>query len=114
MHEDPKAAEYNVWARYTKTLTELLHSKHQDYGPGNIMSSGYLGLIVRLGDKLARLQNLMKDVKLGETDVPSEVRCRFETIEDTFADIAGYGIIGQMLLNGDFPPEDVHSEEAEM
>ena len=106
---DPKSAEYNVWFAYTQELTRLLHRKHQDYGPGNIMSSGFLGLIVRLGDKIARLQNLMKDAKLGDTDI-SYADPQFESIADTFADISGYGIIGQMLLNKDFPPEDVVQE----
>lgn len=77
----------------TDELANLLIQKHHDYGPKNISQSpgGALnGLRVRLHDKMARLVNL--------TDKASEPK--YESIEDTFMDMANYAIIGLLVLRG--------------
>ena len=71
-----------------------------DYGLGNISLGGNLktsedktyalqGIQIRLNDKINRLKNLFKN---GENFVKDE------SVEDTFIDIANYGIIGLLLL----------------
>jgi hypothetical protein len=73
-------------------------SKHKDYGASGINGApgGALnGLLVRLHDKLARANNLTK-----EKEAPNH-----ESLRDTFLDIAGYGIIGLMVLDEKFPKE---------
>lgn len=78
-------------------LTKTVASKQKDYGPNNIQNSPYgpiKGLTVRLYDKIARLANL------SEGKTPEN-----ESLRDTFVDIAGYGIIGLMILDGTFPKE---------
>lgn len=84
----------NVADQVTKTVA----SKQKDYGPNNIQRSPYgalQGLTVRLYDKIARAANLTsKDAK------PQN-----ESLRDTFVDIAGYGLIGLMLIDGTFPKE---------
>jgi hypothetical protein len=75
---------------------ELLLQKHHDYGPNNIALSpgGPLnGLTVRLWDKVARLAHLIES---GET--PSN-----ESLYDTFMDISNYGLIGMLVLDGQWP-----------
>ncbi len=70
--------------------------KHKDYGPKNITDSpgGPLnGLRVRLYDKLARLNHLV------ETGADPEN----EALRDSLLDIANYGIIGMMVLDGRWP-----------
>lgn len=72
-------------------LAALLLSKHKDYGPKNIADApgGALnGLRVRIHDKLARINNL---VDTG--DVP-----QYESLEDSFKDMANYAIIGLLVL----------------
>lgn len=74
----------------------LMEAKQRDYGPKNISESpggAMNGLIVRMNDKMQRLINLHYSDKK-----PSN-----ESIEDTFMDIANYGIIGLMLLRGTWP-----------
>lgn len=76
--------------------TEVLISKHHDYGPTNIANSpgGPLnGLRVRLHDKLARLRHL--------TD--QEADPEHESLVDTALDIANYGTIAGMVLRGEWP-----------
>ena len=69
--------------------------KHQDYGPLNIARApgGPMnGLLVRMHDKMARLEHLKFHRK---TDTPN-----YESIEDTLKDLANYAIIGLMVQRG--------------
>jgi hypothetical protein len=72
-------------------LKQLLIKKHLDYGPKNISESpgGPLnGLRVRMHDKLARINNL---VDKGATP-------QYESLEDSFKDMANYSIIALLVL----------------
>jgi hypothetical protein len=72
-------------------LSELLLSKHRDYGPKNISQApgGPInGLRVRMHDKLARISNL----------VDSGADPQHESLEDSFKDMANYAIIGLLVL----------------
>jgi len=74
-------------------LSELLLSKHRDYGPKNISQApgGPInGLRVRMHDKLARISNL----------VDSGADPQHESLEDSFKDMANYAIIGLLVLRG--------------
>jgi hypothetical protein len=75
----------------------LLDVKQKDYGPGNISRFGVKGLSVRLYDKVERLANLLMD---------KEESPKNESLEDTFKDIANYGLIGLMLLRDQWPNEE--------
>ena len=90
---------------FTKTQKELYNlfsKKMMDYGLGNIALGGNLessedqkyalqGIQIRLNDKINRLKNLLKNDKSYVED---------ESLEDTFIDIANYGIIGILLGKG--------------
>ena len=83
------------WDRAATELATLLRSKQADYGPENILTTKHVGLAVRLTDKIARLRNLTMENKDPKN----------ESVRDTYMDIAGYGIIGMLLLDGGFPDE---------
>jgi len=75
-------------------LRIIMIRKHQDYGPFNIANApggAMNGLLVRMHDKMARLENLY----YKKSDTPN-----YESIEDTFIDLANYAIIG-LLVKGD-------------
>ena len=79
-------------------LSQLLISKHQDYGPKNISQApgGPInGLRVRMHDKLARINNL----------VDSGASPEHESLEDSFKDMANYAIIGLLVLRGKWDNE---------
>ena len=73
-------------------VSQILASKHRDYGPNNIARFAEKGLIIRLHDKVARLENLLS----------SNLSARNESIADTYLDIIGYSVIGLMWLNDEF------------
>jgi hypothetical protein len=77
----------------TDRLAELLVKKQRDYGPKNISHSpgGPInGLRVRMFDKLARINNLYETGATPEN----------ESLRDSFMDLANYGIIALMVLDG--------------
>ena len=80
-------------------MYEMFARKHMDYGLNNISLGGDLknpndkkfsltGLAIRLTDKISRLKNLLTN---GKNYVKGE------GMEDTFIDVANYGIIGMLV-----------------
>ena len=96
--------EYRELANEFKAIMgemyELFAAKHLDYGLNNITLGGDIlnskedkkfsltGLAIRLTDKISRLKNLLIN---GKNFVKGE------GMEDTFIDIANYGIIGLLV-----------------
>ena len=100
MLDDP--FEQAVW-RAKAEEAQLLIRKHHDYGPTNISRSpgGPLnGLAVRLWDKVARMFNLgvLLPWRTG-----SEVAPQNESLRDTGQDIANYGTIATLVVDGLWP-----------
>jgi hypothetical protein len=77
-----------AWSDVWKTVI----SKQRDYGHGNILRSGLVGVIVRLGDKIERAKNL----------VATGAAPTHESLADTYMDMIGYCVLGVMLINGTF------------
>lgn len=61
--------------------------KQADYGHDNISRFGRIGLLVRVHDKVARLENLTK----------RGVEPQNESLVDNYTDVIGYAAIGMML-----------------
>ncbi len=89
----------NEFIKIQKEMYEMFARKHMDYGLNNIALGGDLtqtedkkfsltGLCIRLTDKISRLKNLLIN---GRSFVKGE------GMEDTFIDIANYGIIGLLV-----------------
>jgi hypothetical protein len=70
----------------------VLVKKQKDYGPENIRRFGRQGLLVRLHDKVARLENLEATGRSPQN----------ESVEDTLLDIANYCAIGIMWERNEF------------
>jgi len=75
-----------------ENLLSVIIRKQRDYGHENIARFGRTGLLVRLHDKVARLENL-----LGSGSTPNN-----ESIEDNIGDVIGYCTIGAMWEEGTF------------
>jgi hypothetical protein len=73
-------------------IIKTLISKQRDYGPENIRRFGRRGLIVRMHDKIARLENLTS----------SSAEPNNESIADNLLDVVGYAAIGIMLEDENF------------
>lgn len=80
---------------------KLILKKQADYGPLNIANApgGALnGLRVRIFDKISRINNLIDTGATPEN----------ESLRDSFIDLANYGLIALMVLDGTWPelPEE--------
>jgi hypothetical protein len=90
----------NAWNRLREAgviwspadMVDLLAAKQHDYGNDNILMFGAEGIRVRLWDKIARLNNL---VKRG-------VAPANEQLTDTYKDIIGYVVLYKMVNAGTF------------
>lgn len=93
----PKFLDDAFAAVCAKLLTMFI-KKHKDYGKGNILDNGELGIVFRINDKLRRLQNLSANGKAPEN----------ESIEETWIDIAVYAVIAILLRNDQFIKLDIN------
>ena len=75
-----------------ENLVETLVRKQNDYGPENIARFGRDGILVRLHDKIARLENLASSGK-GPMN---------ESVFDNYLDVIGYCSVGAMWESGEF------------
>lgn len=95
--EDSDSFSWDLMDRMI-ALQGLIESKHHDYGPHNIARSpgGPLnGLRVRMHDKLARINHL----------VDNGAQPEHESLRDSFVDMAGYAVIGLLVIDGVWPGE---------
>ena len=96
--EYPELSE--EFKQITIEMYEMFAAKHMDYGLNNISLGGDIlnnksdkkfsltGLAIRLTDKISRLRSLLVN---GKNYVKGE------GMEDTFIDVANYGIIGLLV-----------------
>lgn len=75
---------------------DMLVWKQSKYGHGNINKFGIVGVGIRVSDKMERVINL---------DGQDDGDMRDESMEDTLADIVGYAVIAQMLVDDTFNTE---------
>ena len=97
-NSNPPAFVQNVEETFSE-LKILLLQKHFDYGPKNISESpgGPInGLRVRMWDKLARINNLVDKGIYNP---------QYESLEDSFKDLANYAIIGLLVLRQQWDSE---------
>ena len=71
-------------------MRRVLLAKQADYGPGNIAKFGELGVLVRASDKVERLTNLLQSGR----------EPNHESLDDSWLDLANYGLIGLMVRRG--------------
>lgn len=102
--------------------------KNQDYSPANILATGFIGLVTRLWDKVARFSNLSGRevkiineetiveiifyhmsrlmwmtgfrVKMVLSDFSGKKNAQNEPVEDSLDDMGVYSIIGKIIRGG--------------
>ena len=80
-------------------LLQTFLKKHKDYGKGNILEIGELGIAFRLAEKVSRLKNLLSKGTEPEN----------ESIDDTLEDIAVYAVIAKLYRKKQFQNLDVRA-----
>jgi hypothetical protein len=88
------------WLRVAQEVFDIFCEKQHDYGPNNIAVGGVYGLVFRISDKISRLWELTGLKDSGQSLSPQVCN---ESLEDTFNDIGDYGIMGRVVLDGNWP-----------
>lgn len=70
-------------------LIDTLIRKNRDYGNSAIKNGGLVGNYVRMSDKVSRIQTISSKPE-GEVN--------YESLADTWLDLAGYAVIGVIIL----------------
>jgi hypothetical protein len=92
---DPNTRAFELmWLRRAATAFSIFVERQKKYGPTNIARHGCTGVIVRLGDKLARLEHTYIE---GYPMPPDE------SPVDAWIDGANYNLIGWMCHDGEWP-----------
>lgn len=69
---------------------EFLLAKHRAYGAEPFADWREIGVLMRLGSKMARLINIAEDPDI-------EVKSENESFQDTFKDVIGYCVLGYYI-----------------
>lgn len=85
------------------SIYRMYLKKNNDYGTANILGTGNIGLVTRVWDKAARLMHL-NGFKITISDLKFEkpINPIFESIMDSWHDMATYSVIAQVYNKGDW------------
>jgi len=98
-----RAAAAGNLEKLIKDIAGFVIRKQRDYGSDNILRFGRLGLLVRVHDKIARLENLAaRGTEPGN-----------ESISDNYMDVIGYCTVAMMFEHGWFtlPLQEIQKSE---
>jgi len=94
--QSPKYLD-EAFALVNDQLLKTFLRKHKDYGKGNILDMGELGIAFRISEKFNRIKHLLMTGKKPDN----------ESIEDSWIDIAVYAVIAVLLKRGWFEKLEV-------
>lgn len=100
MKKQPKSLE-EAFDAITEEMLEVFVKKHKDYGKGNILDTGELGIVFRESDKLNRLKNILASGKKPKN----------EGIDDSWVDIGVYAVIALMFRKKWFQKLELKAEK---
>jgi hypothetical protein len=86
-----------AFSQVTDELLKTFLKKHKDYGKGNILDMGELGIAFRISEKFNRIKHLLVSGQKPEN----------ETLDDSWIDIAVYAVIALLLRWGWFEKLEV-------
>jgi len=81
-----------AFALVNDEMLKTFLKKHKDYGKGNILDMGELGIAFRISEKFNRIKHLCL----------SGNKPNHESVEDSWIDIAVYSVIAVLLKRGWF------------
>ena len=89
--KEPKYLD-EAFSKISKELLKMFLKKHKDYGKGNILDMGELGIAFRISEKFNRLKHLLQNGRKPEN----------ESLDETWEDIGVYAVIAVLLRRGWF------------
>lgn len=90
-----------AFEQITNELLRMFLKKHKDYGKGNVLDMGELGIAFRISEKFNRVKHLLMSNKKPTN----------ESLYETWIDIAVYAVIGALFRKGQFQKLDVKGKK---
>lgn len=78
------------FSQIANEILSILNEKHKKYGTKNLEEYGLFGIIIRMNDKIQRLEN---QLSLNDTEKQKQI------IRDQLIDLQGYAINGLRILD---------------
>jgi len=98
--KDPYPLQFAQFDRLLHEMAALHRGKNRDYSAQNISVTGEIGLFTRLLDKVCRLASLLGwDIVMKFRGKNEPKEAKYESIVDTYKDLAVYSLIGIILRN---------------
>ncbi len=89
--DNPKYLD-EAFEKICNQMLAVFIKKHKDYGKGNILDMGELGIAFRISEKFNRIKHLLTN----------QAQPANESIDDSWIDIAVYAVIALLLRKGWF------------
>ena len=83
----------------TNSIAGLLGHKRAKYGDGNFDKHGLRGILIRMDDKMSRLDNIVGFQDIKSDEIPHAL--------EELQDIAGYAVAAIMRIEGTWKDADV-------
>lgn len=100
MKKNPPKYLDEAFTTVNQELLTMFIKKYRDYGKGNILANGELGISMRITEKVERIKHLLLSGK-----APTN-----ESIDETWIDIAVYAVIGTLYRRNWFQQLEVKSK----
>lgn len=84
--KDPKYLD-EAFEKVCQEMLAMFKKKHKDYGKGNILDMGELGIAFRISEKFNRIKHLLMQGKKPAN----------ESIDESWIDIGVYAVIAVLL-----------------
>ena len=84
--KEPKYLD-EAFERVCQEALKMFLKKHKDYGKGNVLDMGELGIAFRISEKFNRIKHLLVQQRKPEN----------ESLEESWIDIAVYAVIAVLL-----------------
>lgn len=88
--------DMNEYDKVMADCRSISVAKSKDYGTGNLTKHGVHGIVIRMSDKQARLENLLSIIQQDPNAGPAVD----ESIEDTAKDMVNYAVYLVLMMNG--------------
>jgi len=89
--KNPKYLD-EAFKQVSQELLTTFLKKHKDYGKGNVLDMGELGIAFRISEKFNRIKHLLMNGKKPDN----------ESVDDSWIDIGVYAVIAILLKRGWF------------
>lgn len=97
-HDNDVELDMVAYDKVVSEIRQIALNKNMKYGVASLETFEGLGIVIRMGDKIRRIENMMDDRLKGR--LIADTDDHVESIEDSTLDLANYAIYLAMHIRG--------------